>query len=107
MLAVLGAVAGSWGVGQVLASDPIAYGVPFWPFADHVDRAEQRLLSDVAAAARAGQFVGSDEVEVVDRTSKDDGVVYLRMRMHVDGETRCREAIIRGLSGLSSRRVDC
>lgn len=107
MLAVLGALAGSWGVGQVLARDPIAYGVPFWPFADHVDRAEQRLLSDVATAARAGQFVGTDEVEVVDRTSKDDGVVYLRMRMRVDGETRCREAIIRGLSGLSSRRVDC
>ncbi|GLZ35655.1 hypothetical protein Lesp02_78420 [Lentzea sp. NBRC 105346] len=98
-------LAGVFGVGAVLASDPVAYGVPFWPFADSVDLAEQQLMTFVADAARNGLPVGGSDVEVTAR-SESRGNTFLTLRLRVDGETRCREAIL-GAPGFSSRRVNC
>ena len=105
MLVVVAGLAGVFGVGAVLASDPVAYGVPFWPFADRVDLSEQRLMSFVAGAARAGLPVDTAEIQVLARTENARNT-FLTLRLSVDGETRCREAII-SAPGFSSRRVSC
>ncbi|GGM84277.1 hypothetical protein GCM10011609_20480 [Lentzea pudingi] len=104
LLVVLGGLIGSLGVGSVLASDPIGYGVPIWPFADTADRAEHALLSSVVPAVRSGSPLDHAGVEVLRRTSAY-GSVFWTLKMQVDGETRCRELAV-GLN-VTSRRVDC
>ncbi|MFD4674185.1 hypothetical protein ACFWNN_31010 [Lentzea sp. NPDC058450] len=88
----------------MLASDPIGYGVPVWPFADTADRAENALLSQVVPAVRSGTALNHAGVEVLRRTQAY-GSAFWTLKLQVDGETRCREVAV-GLT-VSSRRVDC
>ncbi|WP_394615535.1 hypothetical protein JNUCC0626_38230 [Lentzea sp. JNUCC 0626] len=104
LFVVIGGLIGSWGVGSVLASDPIGYGVPVWPFADTVDRAENALLSQVVPAVRSGAVLNHAGVEVLRRTNAY-GSAFWTLKLQVDGETRCREVAV-GMS-VTSRRVDC
>ncbi len=104
LLVVLGGLIGSWGVGSVLASDPIGYGVPIWPFADTADRAENALLTQVVPAVRGNLPIERADVQVLRRTTAY-GSAFWTLRLEVDGETRCREVAV-GLN-VSSRRVQC
>ncbi|MCG8920946.1 hypothetical protein V1227_32380 [Lentzea sp. DG1S-22] len=104
LLVVLGGLIGSWGVGSVLASDPIGYGVPVWPFADTADRAENALLTSVVPAVRGNLPVNQAGVQVLRRTTAY-GSAFWTLKLEVDGETRCREVAV-GLT-VSSRRVEC
>ncbi|MDX8033635.1 hypothetical protein SK803_25725 [Lentzea sp. BCCO 10_0856] len=104
LLVVLGGLIGSWAVGSVLASDPIGYGVPVWPFADTADRAENALLSQVVSAVRDHQPVDHDNVRVLRKTDAY-GSEFWTLKLEVDGEVRCREVAV-GLN-VTSRRVDC
>ncbi|GAA3633746.1 hypothetical protein GCM10022267_20590 [Lentzea roselyniae] len=104
VLAVLGGLVGSWAVGSVLASDPIGYGVPIWPFADTVDRAENALLGRVVTAVRANTPLNDANVQVLRKTDAY-GSEFWTLKLKVDGETRCREVAV-GLN-VTSRRVDC
>ncbi|MFD9698958.1 hypothetical protein [Lentzea sp. NPDC059081] len=104
LLVVLGGLIGSFGVGSVLASDPIGYGVPVWPFADTADRAENALLAEVVPAVRSGVPFEQAGVEVLRRTTAY-GSAFWTLKLQVDGETRCREVAV-GLT-VTSRRVDC
>jgi hypothetical protein len=104
LLVVLGGLIGSWAVGSVLASDPIGYGVPIWPFADRLDRAENALLSQVVPAVRANLPVNNDNVQVLRRTDAY-GSEFWTLKLEVDGETRCREVAV-GLN-VTSRRIPC
>ncbi|MET9228949.1 hypothetical protein [Lentzea sp. NPDC003310] len=104
LLVVLGGLIGSFGVGSVLASDPIGYGVPIWPFADTADRAENALLSQVVPAVRDNLPLDHAGVQVLRRTTAY-GSAFWTLKLQVDGETRCREVAV-GLN-VSSRRVDC
>jgi hypothetical protein len=104
LLVVLGGLIGSWAVGGVLASDPIGYGVPIWPFADTADRAENALLRQVVPAVRGGLPFSHDNVQVLKRTDAY-GSAFWTLKLEVDGEVRCREVAV-GLN-VTSRRVDC
>ncbi|MFC3891773.1 hypothetical protein ACFOWZ_09805 [Lentzea rhizosphaerae] len=104
LLVVLGGLIGSWGVGTVLASDPIGYGVPVWPFADTVDRAENALLTQVVTAVRENLPVNHDGVQVLKKTDAY-GSEFFTLKLQVDGETRCRELVVG--PDVNSRRVPC
>ena len=88
----------------MLASDPIGYGVPIWPFADTVDRAENALLSQVVPAVRDNLPLNTDNVQVLRKTDAY-GSEFWTLRLKVDGEIRCREVAV-GLN-VSSRRIPC
>lgn len=105
---VLGGLIGSWAVGGVLASDPIGYGVPFWPFADTADHQENALMSRVSAAVRDGTPLIGEDVELV-RTTEQYGSTFWTVRLTVDGEVRCRELVVQpgGTHDVTSRRVPC
>ncbi|KAA2251239.1 hypothetical protein F0L68_38115 [Solihabitans fulvus] len=135
LVAVLGAFAVLVGVlvaGRVLASDPIAYGVPVWPFANTLDGAENQQLDAVTAAIRAeargavgnvADVVRRHGVEVlsarIDRPADALASVLLELRFRLrdpgqddrrDADTtRCRSLLVRGDPGLtmSSRALDC
>lgn len=104
MLVVLGGLIGSWAVGGVLASDPIGYGVPIWPFADRLDRAENALLTQVVPAVRDNVPFSHEQVQVLRRTDAY-GSEFWTLKLKVDGETRCREVAVS--LNISSRRVSC
>jgi hypothetical protein len=102
-------------ISQVLAADPVGYGVPVWPFADAVDQAENRVMDSVVVAARGVSSLDSvpsavsvGDVDVLD-TKADDGNVWLRVRLHLPAGYRCREVVIRGAQPVevNSRRVAC
>jgi hypothetical protein len=119
--------------GRVLASDPVGYGVPFWPFANGADQAESQAMSGVATAARTqarplGDLAGVPSavvaagVEVldskIDQPTSAEGSVWLKVRLHLPAgatqalglsPTRCREVVILGNTGIevNSRRVPC
>ena len=95
---------GSWAVGSVLASDPIGYGVPIWPFADTADRAENALLSQVVPVVRDNLPLNPAIAEVLRKTDAY-GSEFWTLKLKVDGETRCREVAV-GLN-VTSRRVEC
>ena len=97
-------LAGSWLVGTVLASDPIGYGVPVWPFADTADRAENALLSQVVPVVRDNLPLNPAIAEVLRKTDAY-GSEFWTLKLKVDGETRCREVAV-GLN-VTSRRVSC
>ena len=104
LFVVLGGLIGSCAVGSVLASDPIGYGVPVWPFADRLDRAENALLTQVVPAVRDNLPVNPALAQVLRRTDAY-GSEFWTLKLKVDGETRCREVAV-GLN-VSSRRVSC
>lgn len=104
LLVVLGGLIGSWAVGTVLASDPIGYGVPIWPFADRVDRAENALLTQIVPAVRGNLPFSRDDVQVLKKTDAY-GSEFWTLKLKVDGEVRCREVAV-GLN-VTSRRVEC
>ncbi|MET8762198.1 hypothetical protein [Lentzea sp. NPDC004782] len=104
LLIVLGGLVGSWAVGSVLASDPIGYGVPIWPFADRLDRAENALLGQVIPAVRDNLPLNPADAQVLRKTDAY-GSVFWTLKLKVDGETRCREVSV-GLT-ITSRRVPC
>ncbi|MFS8096541.1 hypothetical protein LFM09_05310 [Lentzea alba] len=104
LLVGLCVLVGSWAVGTVLASDPIGYGVPIWPFADTVDRAENALLGQVVHAVRDNLPLDHEHVQVLRRTDAY-GSEFFTLKLKVDGEFRCREVAV-GLN-VSSRRVSC
>jgi hypothetical protein len=104
LLVGLCCLGGSWAVGSVLASDPIGYGVPIWPFADRVDRAENALLSQVVPVVRDNLPLNPAIAQVLRRTDAY-GSEFWTLKFQVDGETRCREVAV-GLN-VSSRRVSC
>ena len=104
LLVGLFGLVGSWLVGTVLASDPIGYGVPVWPFADHLDRAENALLTQVVSSVRDNLPLPHDDVQVLRRTDAY-GSAFWTLKLQVDGETRCREVAV-GLN-VTSRRVSC
>ena len=95
---------GSCAIGGVLASDPIGYGVPIWPFANPVDRAENALLARVEPALRSRQPLPTKDAQVL-RTTESYGSVFWTLKLHVDGHERCREVAV-GLD-FKSRRVPC
>lgn len=101
---MLAGLVGSWAVGTVLASDPIGYGVPVWPFADRIDRAENALLSQVVPVVRDNLPLNPAIAQVLRKTDAY-GSEFWTLKLNVDGETRCREVAI-GLN-VTSRRVDC
>jgi hypothetical protein len=104
LLVVLGGLIGSWGVGTVLASDPIGYGVPVWPFADTADRAENALLSQVVSAVRDNLPLNHDGVQVLRKTDAY-GSEFWTLKLKVDGETRCREVAVS--LNVTSRKIPC
>ena len=104
LLVGLCGLVGSWLVGTVLASDPIGYGVPIWPFADRLDRAENALLTQVVSSVRDNLPLPHDDVRVLRRTDAY-GSEFWTLQLKVDGETRCREVAV-GLN-VTSRRVSC
>ncbi|KOV80312.1 hypothetical protein [Nocardia sp. NRRL S-836] len=104
LLGVLGGLIGSCAVGGVLASDPIGYGVPIWPFANPVDRAENALLTQVEPALRSRLPLPTPDAHVL-RTSESYGSVFWTLELRVDGEVRCREVAVD--LDFKSRRVPC
>ncbi|MFI9007438.1 hypothetical protein ACIGNX_09445 [Actinosynnema sp. NPDC053489] len=98
---------------RVVSTDPVGYGVAFWPFADGGDRAELRAVDRVTSIARVSRpaavpsAVAAEGVEVLaSRVGADD--VWLRVRLRVPDGTRCREVTVLGDGvQVNSRRVDC
>ncbi|XVS63724.1 hypothetical protein ACQPYE_36605 [Actinosynnema sp. CA-299493] len=100
--------------GRVVSTDPVGYGVPFWPFANGSDRVEHRVMDQVTSIARAlrrvdevPSAVAAQGVEVLD-ARVGAGAVWMRVRVHVPDGTRCREVSVLG-DGVQvhSRRVEC
>ncbi|MFD1150333.1 hypothetical protein [Saccharothrix hoggarensis] len=100
---------------RVVSTDPVGYGVPFWPFANGSDRAEHRLMDQVTTVARALRHVdavpaavAAQGVEVLDARI-GAGTVWMRVRLHVPDGVRCREVTVLGDTGVqvNSRRVGC
>lgn len=104
LFVVLAGLIGSWAVGSVLASDPIGYGVPVWPFADRLDRAENALLSQVVPAVRDNLPLNPALAQVLRRTDAY-GSKFWTLKLEVDGETRCREVAVGPT--VTSRRTPC
>jgi len=103
-------------VARVVSSDPVGYGVPFWPFANRSVEAEHRVMDVVAAAVRAQgdparvpAAVAADGVEVLAASLQvPGGGVWMRLRFPVPDGVRCREVRVLGDGvQVNSRRVDC
>ncbi|WP_199439492.1 hypothetical protein [Umezawaea beigongshangensis] len=105
---------------RVAATDPVGYGLAFWPIASAADEAEDRLMAAVESTARTAAGLAevpealgvTGEVEVLSADVRDagstDGSVLMRIRFRVQGDgQRCREVMVRGNAEVSSRRVDC
>jgi hypothetical protein len=132
LLAVLGSLGGMLLAGRIVASDPVAYHVPVWPFADGWDRDENRQLALAVAAARQGTRHGGDlsgmpaamrrsGVEVlaaeVRRPTASEGTVLLRIRLRLRDpgdaasavRVRCRDVLVtgQGAGDVISRRAAC
>ena len=99
---------------RVVSTDPVGYGVPFWPFANGSDRVEHRVMDQVTSATRAlrrldevPSAVAAEGVEVL-ASRIGLGTVWMRVRLHVPDGTRCREVTVLGDGAqVNSRRVDC
>ncbi|MBB5805960.1 hypothetical protein F4560_005728 [Saccharothrix ecbatanensis] len=100
---------------RVVSTDPVGYGVPFWPFANGSDRVEYLVMSQVTSIARAlprldavPSAVAAEGVEVLD-ARVDAGSMWMRVRLDVPDGSRCREVTVLGDTGVqvNSRRVDC
>lgn len=100
---------------RVVSTDPVGYGVPFWPFADGSDRVEYRVMGEVTTIARALRrldevppALAAEGVEVLEARI-GVGTMWMRVRLHVPDGARCREVSVLGDTGVrvNSRRVDC
>ncbi|KOX21901.1 hypothetical protein ADK67_24905 [Saccharothrix sp. NRRL B-16348] len=99
---------------RVVSTDPVGYGVPFWPFANGSDRVEHRVMDQVTSIARAlrrldevPSAVAAEGVEVLE-ARVGVGTMWMRVRVHVPDGTRCREVSVLGDGAqVNSRRVDC
>ncbi|CAL9675934.1 hypothetical protein SUDANB95_07841 [Actinosynnema sp. ALI-1.44] len=100
----------------VVSTDPVGYGVPFWPFLSRADRDDLRVMEAVTGAARAEGdparvpvAVAADGVEVLESSlNAPHGAVWMRVRYHVHDGVRCREVMVLGdRVQVTSRRVDC
>ncbi|MFJ6675319.1 hypothetical protein ACIQMJ_29810 [Actinosynnema sp. NPDC091369] len=99
---------------RVVSTDPVGYGVPFWPFADGSDRVEYRVMGEVTSMARTlprldavPAALAAEGVEVLE-ARVDVEAVWLRVRVHVPDGTRCRVVSVLGDGvRVNSRRVDC
>lgn len=100
---------------RVVSTDPVGYGVPFWPFADAGDRVESRVMGEVVTAARAldrldalpGAVAGEGGVEVLE-ARVEPGHMWMRVRLHVPDGVRCREVGVTDPGvRVTSRRVAC
>ncbi|WP_158844341.1 hypothetical protein [Saccharothrix deserti] len=100
---------------RVVSTDPVGYGVPFWPFANGSDRVEHRVMDEVTTTARALRHLeavpsalAAEGVEVLE-ARVGVGNMWMRVRLHVPDGTRCREVFVLGDTGVqvNSRRVDC
>ncbi|ONI83763.1 hypothetical protein ALI22I_35515 [Saccharothrix sp. ALI-22-I] len=100
---------------RVVSTDPVGYGVPFWPFANGSDRVEYRVMGEVTTIARAMRrldavpsALAAEGVEVLEARI-GVGTMWMRVRMQVPDGTRCREISVLGDTGVqvNSRRVDC
>lgn len=122
LVVALSVLAGIAVVGRVLSADPIAYGVPVWPFANTAEQAENRVMTSVANAARLNaakqgnlqeipESVTATDVEVLRTQAQHDGLaVWLLLRLEVPAVgTRCREVVVSGATPVevNSRHVDC
>ncbi|GAA1277904.1 hypothetical protein GCM10009634_21600 [Saccharothrix xinjiangensis] len=115
-LFVLPAVAVLGVAAKVVSSDPVGYGVPFWPFADVGDHVESRVMDEVTTAARdlgrldavPGAVAGEDGVEVLE-SRVVAGQVWMRVRLRVPDGVRCRAVGVLRDAGVqvTSRRVEC
>ncbi|MEU4767897.1 hypothetical protein AB0H12_32080 [Actinosynnema sp. NPDC023794] len=100
--------------GRVVSTDPVGYGVPFWPFANGSDRVEYQVMDQVTSIARAlrrldavPSAVAAEGVEVLE-ARVGAGAVWMRVRVHVPDGSRCREVSVLGDGAqVNSRRVDC
>jgi hypothetical protein len=104
VLVGLGGLIGSFVVGSVLATDPIGYGVPVWPFADTADRAENALLGRVVSAVRDNVSPAGENVQVLRKTDAY-GSEFWTLKLKVDGQERCREVVVS--LNINSRRIPC
>ncbi|WP_447004305.1 hypothetical protein ACRAKI_32500 [Saccharothrix isguenensis] len=100
---------------RVVSTDPVGYGVPFWPFANGSDRVEYLVMDQVTSIARAlprldavPSAVAAEGVEVLDARVEAGGM-WMRVRLHVPDGSRCREVTVLGDTGVevNSRRVEC
>ncbi len=99
---------------RVVSTDPVGYGVPFWPFANGSDRVEHQVMGQVTSVARALRrldavpaAVAAEGVEVLE-ARVGVGSVWMRVRLHVPDGTRCREVSVLGDGvRVNSRRVTC
>ncbi|MCE6999387.1 hypothetical protein LZG04_31940 [Saccharothrix sp. S26] len=99
---------------RVVSTDPVGYGVPFWPFANGSDRVEYQVMGRVTATARTSRrvdavpsAVAAEGVEVL-AARVGAGTIWMRVRLHVPDGTRCREVSVLGDGvRINSRRVDC
>lgn len=100
--------------GRVVSTDPVGYGVPFWPFANGSDRVESEVMDQVTSIARAlrrldevPSAVAAKGVEVLE-ARVGVGTMWMRVRLHVPDGTRCREVSVLGDGAqVNSRRVSC
>ncbi|XVV03049.1 hypothetical protein ACQPW3_37825 [Actinosynnema sp. CA-248983] len=100
----------------VVSTDPVGYGVPFWPFLSRSDRDDLRVMDAVTGVARAERdparvplAVAADGVEVLEsHLHPRNGAVWMRVRYRVHDGVRCREVMVLGdRVQVTSRRVDC
>ncbi|MEU4446405.1 hypothetical protein AB0K14_18015 [Actinosynnema sp. NPDC050801] len=99
---------------RVVSTDPVGYGVPFWPFANDSDDVEHRVMDRVTSIARAlrrldavPSALAAEGVEVLD-ARVGVGDMWMRVRVQAPDGTRCREVTVLG-DGIevNSRRVEC
>ncbi|WP_156077303.1 hypothetical protein [Saccharothrix sp. NRRL B-16314] len=100
---------------RIVSTDPVGYGVPFWPFANGSDRVEYLVMDHVTSVVRTlrrldavPSAVAAEGVEVLDARVGASSM-WMRVRMHVPDGSRCREVTVLGDTGVqvNSRRVDC
>ncbi|MEJ2854598.1 MULTISPECIES: hypothetical protein [unclassified Saccharothrix] len=100
----------------VVSTDPVGYGVAFWPFLSRSDRDDLRVMEMVTGAARAQGdparvplAVAADGVEVLaTHLHPPNGAVWMLVRYPVHDGVRCREVMVLGdRVQVTSRRVDC
>ncbi|WP_461121289.1 hypothetical protein [Saccharothrix stipae] len=99
---------------RVVSTDPVGYGVPFWPFANDSDDVEHRVMDRVTSIARAlrrpdavPSALAAEGVDVLE-ARVGAGDTWMRVRVQAPDGTRCREVTVLG-DGIevNSRRVEC
>jgi hypothetical protein len=68
---------------RVVSTDPVGYGVPFWPFANGSDRVEYRVMGQVTSIARALR-----QLDAVPSAVAAEGVEVLAARVDAGASWR-------------------